>query len=58
MRKELHQQESVAMKEVLKRASVVAATLTSSTEDGPLKHLGKEHFDLVIIDECSQVGCG
>ena len=55
MRKELRVQEATAMGAVLKRADLVAATLTSATGDGPLKHLDPEHFDLVIIDECSQV---
>lgn len=31
------------------------ATLTSATQDGPLKHLPPDHFDMVVIDECSQV---
>lgn len=54
LRKELRDREKKAVKEVLTGADVVLATLTSSSPDGPLKHLPKDHFDVVVIDECSQ----
>jgi hypothetical protein len=35
----------------------VLSTLTTASEDGPLKNLPKEKaFDVAVIDECSQVG--
>ena len=50
LRKELHTRESRAMKETLKSAEVVLATLTSASKnDGPLKHLGENYFDLAVI---------
>lgn len=54
LRKELYQRENRAMKEVLKSADCILATLTTTHEDGPLKHLPHDHFDIIIIDECSQ----
>ena len=54
-RKELHQREKDATKSILKRAEVVMATLTGAADTGPMKMVEEEHFDLVIIDECSQV---
>ncbi|KAK3594546.1 hypothetical protein CHS0354_023602 [Potamilus streckersoni] len=54
LRKELMQREQTATRDILKRANVVLVTLTSATEDGPMKLLNEEHFDLVVIDECSQ----
>ncbi len=56
LRKELRQREEAATSQILKRADVVLATLTMATDDGPLKLLGEGAFDLVVIDECSQVG--
>uniref|UniRef100_T1J301 PH and SEC7 domain-containing protein 4 n=1 Tax=Strigamia maritima TaxID=126957 RepID=T1J301_STRMM len=56
--KELRTRETKATKELLERTSVVLATLTSAYVDGPLKHLLMEHFDLVVIDECSQLHVG
>jgi len=41
--------------QVLKSSEVIMATLTSSSDDGPLRSLGEGHFDVVVIDECSQV---
>jgi len=42
--------------DILTRAPVVLATLTTASRDGPLKLLkDTQHFDLVVIDECSQV---
>ena len=55
LRKELRQREDAATKDILKRADVVMATLTGATDDGPLKQLAEDHFDIVIVDECSQV---
>ena len=58
LRKELRTRESLAIKETLKGAEVVLATLTSASHtDGVLKHLAaseQPHFDLAVIDECSQ----
>ena len=53
LRRELVQREKA---EILKRADVVLVTLTSASNDGPLKVLDKDHFDMAVIDECSQVG--
>lgn len=55
LRTELRERETKAIKETLSHANVVLATLTSATQDGPLKHLPADHFDYVVIDECSQV---
>ena len=55
LRKEVSQREEKATYEVLSRAQVVLSTLTSASLDGPLKHLKDKAFDLVVIDECSQV---
>lgn len=55
MRKELRERETKAVKEILSHANVILSTLTSATSDGPLKHLPADHFDYVVIDECSQV---
>lgn len=55
LRKELRQREEAATREILKRADVVLATLTSAHNDGPLKTLEADHFNMVVIDECSQV---
>uniref|UniRef100_T1J8P0 AAA+ ATPase domain-containing protein n=1 Tax=Strigamia maritima TaxID=126957 RepID=T1J8P0_STRMM len=51
---ELKTLEAKATKELLERTSIVLATSTSAHMDGPLKHVLMEHFDLVVIDECSQ----
>lgn len=42
------------MTAALTRASVVLATNTGASSDGPLKLLPEDHFDLVVIDECAQ----
>ena len=55
LRKELRTREEGAIKEVLSRADVVMATLATAAEEGPIRHLPQGHFDLIIIDECSQV---
>lgn len=49
------QREEAATREILKHADIVLSTLTSASRDGPLKLLDQGHFDLTIIDECSQV---
>jgi ATP-dependent RNA/DNA helicase IGHMBP2 len=54
LRKELYVREDRAIKDVLKNVDIVLATLTTTHPNGPLKNLEKEHFDIVIIDECSQ----
>ena len=56
LRKELRQRENAATRDLLKRADVVMATLTGASDEGPLRQLEDDHFDLVIVDECSQVG--
>ena len=55
LRKDLRKQEETAVTRVLKNSQVVLATLTGASADGPLKHLDAGHFDIVVIDECSQV---
>lgn len=42
-------------KQILMNSDVILATLTSSSNDGPLKLLREDFFDVVVIDECSQV---
>ncbi|KAK1784903.1 hypothetical protein P4O66_018343 [Electrophorus voltai] len=54
LRKELRSREQMAITEILKRASVILATNTGASDDGPLKYLPSEHFDLVVVDECGQ----
>ncbi|XP_071535256.1 DNA-binding protein SMUBP-2-like [Panulirus ornatus] len=53
-RKELRERETRLIKQVLLSCDVILATLTSSSNDGPLKHLPHDYFDVVVIDECSQ----
>jgi len=55
LRKELKTRSEEAMKQVLKGSEVILSTLTSASDDGPLRLLGEGHFDVVVIDECSQV---
>uniref|UniRef100_A0A8C6FZD6 Immunoglobulin mu DNA binding protein 2 n=1 Tax=Moschus moschiferus TaxID=68415 RepID=A0A8C6FZD6_MOSMO len=54
LRKELKDREEAAMLESLTAASVVLATNTGASADGPLKLLPDDHFDVVVIDECAQ----
>ena len=55
LKKELRERETKAIKHILTSADVVLATLTSAAPwDGPLKHLQDDHFDVTVIDECSQ----
>ena len=57
LRRELRQRESAAVNDIIRRASVVLSTLTTASDDGPLNALDQHKFDLVVIDECSQVVC-
>uniref|UniRef100_A0A8D2JA52 DNA-binding protein SMUBP-2 n=1 Tax=Varanus komodoensis TaxID=61221 RepID=A0A8D2JA52_VARKO len=54
LRKELKEREETAITEILTQAKVILATNTGASPDGPLKLLPENHFDLVVIDECSQ----
>ncbi|XP_061306983.1 DNA-binding protein SMUBP-2 [Pezoporus flaviventris] len=54
LRKELKQREETAVAAALSHASVVLATNTGASSEGPLKLLPDNHFDLVVIDECAQ----
>uniref|UniRef100_G1KP53 Immunoglobulin mu DNA binding protein 2 n=1 Tax=Anolis carolinensis TaxID=28377 RepID=G1KP53_ANOCA len=54
LRKELKEREEMAMTEILTHADVILATNTGASSDGPLKLLPENHFDMVVIDECSQ----
>jgi ATP-dependent RNA/DNA helicase IGHMBP2 len=54
LRKELIAREEKLLKELLCRADVILATNTGASSDGPLKNLPKDHFDVVVIDECAQ----
>ncbi|XP_033095594.1 DNA-binding protein SMUBP-2-like [Anneissia japonica] len=54
LRQELKQREAKAMREILTHADVVLATTTSASREGPLYNVPKEHFDLVVVDECAQ----
>lgn len=54
LRRELRSREETAITQILKRADVILATNTGAADDGPLKHLSKDHFDMVVIDECAQ----
>ncbi|XP_048462809.1 DNA-binding protein SMUBP-2 isoform X1 [Rhincodon typus] len=54
LRKELRTREEAAIVQILKKASVVLTTNTGASNDGPLKLLSNEYFDLVVIDECAQ----
>lgn len=56
LRTELRRRSDEAVRRVLKNSDVILSTLTSATDDGPLKILEDMHFDVVVIDECSQVG--
>jgi ATP-dependent RNA/DNA helicase IGHMBP2 len=54
LRKELYEREETAIKEVLSAAACILTTLTTAHKHGPLKHIKDDHFDVIIIDECSQ----
>jgi ATP-dependent RNA/DNA helicase IGHMBP2 len=55
LRKDIRTYEEKASREAMKSVNVILCTLTSATDDSPLKLLPPNHFDLVVIDECSQV---
>ena len=55
LRKDLREREEAAVSQVLKRCDVIMSTLTTAGDGGPLRHLSEDHFDIVVIDECSQV---
>ncbi|XP_054722427.1 DNA-binding protein SMUBP-2-like [Uloborus diversus] len=52
--KEIKDREKEIVKQILKNADVILSTLTSASDDGPLKYIEKDHFDICFIDECSQ----
>ena len=54
LRKDLMTRENSLVKSILTTADVVLSTTTSASKEGPLKHLSKDHFDLLIIDEAAQ----
>ncbi|KAI7802486.1 DNA-binding protein SMUBP-2 [Triplophysa rosa] len=54
LRRELRSREETAITQILKRADVILATNTGAADNGPLKHLPNDHFDMVVIDECAQ----
>ncbi|XP_048886823.1 DNA-binding protein SMUBP-2 isoform X2 [Brienomyrus brachyistius] len=54
LRRELAGREGAAMRQALSGADVMLATNTGASDDGPLKVLPAEHFDLLVIDECGQ----
>ena len=39
----------------MRSVDVILCTLTSATDDSPLKLLPLNHFNIIVIDECSQV---
>ncbi|XP_004481719.2 DNA-binding protein SMUBP-2 [Dasypus novemcinctus] len=60
LRKELKEREEAAMLQSLTSADVILATNTGASPDGPLKLLPEGHFDVVVVDECTQAleaGC-
>ncbi|PSN36020.1 DNA-binding protein SMUBP-2 [Blattella germanica] len=54
LRKELQERETRVLHEVLRGADVIVSTLVTASANGPLKHIPEEHFDCILIDECSQ----
>ncbi|KAK2525275.1 Ighmbp2 [Columba guinea] len=54
LRKELKEREDAAMAAALTHASVVLATNTGASPDGPLRLLPEQHFGLAVLDECAQ----
>jgi superfamily I DNA and/or RNA helicase len=55
LRKDIRTYEEKASREAMQSVNVILCTLTSATDDSSLKLLPPNHFDLVVIDECSQV---
>ncbi|NXD09840.1 SMBP2 protein, partial [Nothocercus nigrocapillus] len=54
LRKELKEREEAAMTSALTHASVILATNTGASSEGPLRLLPETHFDVVVLDECAQ----
>lgn len=55
LRKELYKREVKSLKNVIENANCIFSTLnTGHVDNNALKHLKEGHFDLIIIDECSQ----
>jgi ATP-dependent RNA/DNA helicase IGHMBP2 len=54
LKKELYKREERAVKDVLQRADIILATLTTTHAEGQLRNIPDNHFDIIIIDECSQ----
>lgn len=54
LRKELKDRERKAIGRILANADVVLSTLTTASSDGPLRNLPESHFEVAVIDECSQ----
>ncbi|NXA49312.1 SMBP2 protein, partial [Nothocercus julius] len=54
LRKELKEREEAAMTAALTHASVILATNTGASSEGPLRLLPETHFDVVVLDECAQ----
>ncbi|KTG39231.1 hypothetical protein cypCar_00007578, partial [Cyprinus carpio] len=62
LRRELKNRDETAITQILKRAHVILATYTDmidlrnigASDDGPLKNVPNDHFELVVIDECAQ----
>ncbi|GBN17704.1 DNA-binding protein SMUBP-2 [Araneus ventricosus] len=52
--KEVKEREKFIVKQILNNCDIVLCTLTSGSDDGPLKYVDKDHFDVCFIDECSQ----
>ncbi|GFU42605.1 DNA-binding protein SMUBP-2 [Nephila pilipes] len=52
--KEVKEREKFIVKQILNNCDIVLSTLTSGSDDGPLKYVDKDHFDVCVIDECSQ----
>ena len=56
LRSELKSREEQTVSDILSRCQIVLCTLTMASEEGPLTQKRiKNDFDLVVIDECSQV---
>ena len=43
-----------SVKQTLRKANVVLGTLASAAKFGVLDSLKRDHFDLVVVDECPQ----
>lgn len=54
LRNEIKRRELKTQKDVLFKAEVVLCTLTTANYEGPLKLLPPDHFNVLVIDECSQ----